>query len=315
MHCLLNAAETILPVKTVSKHTKPYWNENLKELHRKEREELVKWLEGGRPREKDNRLFRNYKIAKDKFREVQRTASDGFMDKSTQEVEIAADCDLRLFWKLIKGKNKKQSESCVELIVNNEVVSKPDLVSSEFESYYGDLSVPKDNRQFDSRYTLEIEERLKTMVANSDLNSHRDILDDEITEDELKTVISKLKKLKAPGWDLIQNEHFIYGGDSVKRVLCILFNKVMELDVIPDSWKKGVIITMYKGHNKRKTSMESYRPVSLLPVMLKIYEKLLYNQIMSYLNSTNISFPNSQQQGFQPNLSCVTTAYTVQEVI
>ena len=36
---------------------------------------------------------------------------------------------------------------------------------------------------------------------------------------------------------------------------------------------------------------------------------------MSHLNGANISFPNSQQQGFQPNLSCVTTAYTVQEVI
>ena len=55
---------------------------------------------------------------------------------------------------------------------------------------------------------------------------------------ELKTVISKLKKLKAPGWDLFQNEHIIYGDDSVKRVLCLLFNKVMELEVIPDSWKK-----------------------------------------------------------------------------
>ena len=130
---------------------------------------------------------------------MQRTASDEFMDKSIQEVEIAAECDLRLFWKLIKGKNEKQSESYVELIVNNEVVPKPDFISSTFESYYSDLSVPKDNPQFDSRYTLEIEERLKTMVANSDLNSHRDILDDEITEDELKTVISKLKKLKAPG--------------------------------------------------------------------------------------------------------------------
>ena len=164
------------------------------------------------------------------------------------------------------------------------------------------LSIPKVNPLFDQAYTIEIEERLKLLIANTDLDSYTDILDNEITEEELKCVISKLKLLKAPGWDLIQNEHIIYGGDSIKKVLCILFNKVMELETIPDSWRKGIIIPIYKGHNKRKTSIDSYRPVTLLPVMLKIYEKLLYNRITSYLIAANIKFPNSQQQGFQPQL-------------
>ena len=278
----------------------------MKRLHTREREERVKWLEAGRPRGLDNVLFRNYKIAKEEFRTAQRSANEEFIDKSIRDIEQAAECDIRLFWKLAKGKSKKQSESCQ--------ISHPNMVLSAFESFYRDLSIPKDNHQFDKSYTHETETTLNPLFANTS-NEHIDILDDEIMEDELASAISSLKTLKAPGWDLVQNEHIIHGGDIVKKVLCKLFNKIIELEKIPDSWRKGVIIPIYKGHNKRKSSIDSYRPVTLLPVMLKIYEKLLYTRITSFLKSANIKFPNSQQQGFQPQLNCITTAYTVQEVI
>lgn len=57
-HNLLTAAETILPAKRFSEHTKPYWKDNLKVLHRKEREERVAWLNAGRPRAPENYLFK-----------------------------------------------------------------------------------------------------------------------------------------------------------------------------------------------------------------------------------------------------------------
>ena len=123
------------------------------------------------------------------------------------------------------------------------------------------------------------------------------------------------KKLKAPGWDLIQNEHLIYGGKILKTVLCRLYNSIMELEVIPDSWKRGIIVPIYKGHNKSKSALESYRPVTLLSVILKVFEKVLHNRITLYLSKSNIIFPNIRQQGFQTNFSCITAAYTVQEVI
>ena len=127
-HKLLTAAETILPAKRFSEHTKPYWNDNLKVLHRKEREERVAWLNAGRPRAPENYLFRKYKTTKDQFRKAQDLASGEFLNKSIEEIESAAECDLRLFWKPVKRKSKMQNKSCVELKVNDIVLSKPDLV-------------------------------------------------------------------------------------------------------------------------------------------------------------------------------------------
>lgn len=140
------------------------------------------------------------------------------------------------------------------------------MVLKAFGTYFSDLSTPKDNPLFDNQHKIEIEEKLKALKANSSL-SQLDILDKEVTEYELTCVISKLKELKAPGWDLIQNEHLIYGGKIVKTVLCRLYNSVMKLEVIPDSWKRGIIVPIYKGHNKSKSALESYRPVTLLSVI------------------------------------------------
>ena len=86
-------------------------------------------------------------------------------------------------------------------------------------------------------------------------------------------------------------------------------------EVIPDSRKRGIIVPIYKGHNKGKSALESYRPVTLLSVILKVFEKVLHNRITLYLSKSNIISPNIQQQGFQTNFSCITAAYTVQEEI
>ena len=145
------------------------------------------------------------------------------------------------------------------------------------------MTTPKDNPLFDNQHKIEIEEKLTAIKANSSL-SQLDILDNEVTEYELTCVISKLKKLIAPGWDLIQNEHLIYGGKIVKTVLCRLYNSVMKLEVIPESWKRGVIVLVHKGHNKSKSALENYRPVTLLSVILKLFEKVLHNRITLYLS-------------------------------
>lgn len=50
-------------------------------------------------------------------------------------------------------------------------------------------------------------------------------------------------------------------------------------------------------------------------MLYKIYEKILQGRITLYIDANNKLFPNRQQQGFQPSLSCISTAFVVQEVI
>ena len=52
--------------------------------------------------------------------------------------------------------------------------------------------------------------------------------------------------------------------------------------------EKGLTIPKYKGGNKPKTNPDSYRAISLLPTMYKLFEKVVHDNILNELNVKNI---------------------------
>ena len=52
-----------------------------------------------------------------------------------------------------------------------------------------------------------------------------------------------------------------------------------------------------------KQILKNYRPVSLLPICAKIFERIIYNKIFEYLIKTNLITVN--QSGFKPGDSCI----------
>ena len=66
-----------------------------------------------------------------------------------------------------------------------------------------------------------------------------------------------------------------------------------------DSWKKFNIAPVHKKGDKQL--LENYRPVSLLPILGKVFEKILYNNIFEYLQESLLC---ENQSGFRPSDSC-----------
>ena len=67
-----------------------------------------------------------------------------------------------------------------------------------------------------------------------------------------------------------------------------------------------------QGGPKDKKSCNSYRPIALLPSMLKTFEYILKSRIEIAIDR---QFPNDQQQGFQTSLGCLTASFNAQETI
>ena len=65
--------------------------------------------------------------------------------------------------------------------------------------------------------------------------------------------------------------------------------------------KKANILPVHKKNDKQLN--RNYRPVSLLPVCGKIFEKIIYNSLFRYLENNNLL--NGNQLGFRPGDSCV----------
>ena len=77
--------------------------------------------------------------------------------------------------------------------------------------------------------------------------------------------------------------------------------------------KKGVIITLYKGGNKRKDDPDSYRAITLSSVLLKLLERIILTRIQLF---DNLNPPiHALQGGFQKNIGCLITSFMLLESI
>ena len=86
-----------------------------------------------------------------------------------------------------------------------------------------------------------------------------------------------------------------------------LLNLSLDNSTFPNLWKKAILIPIPKINNPK--TLGDYRPISLLPVLSKILEKIVYNQISTYLNDHSLLDVN--QAGFKPGYSTQTTLLKV----
>ena len=88
---------------------------------------------------------------------------------------------------------------------------------------------------------------------------------------------------------------------SIIKPLLIIFRYCLKFGTFPDDWKKGSIVPVHKKDDKQ--IVDNYRPVSLLPIGFKIFEKLDFDAIFECMIEKNLL--SSTQSGFKPNDSCV----------
>ena len=78
-----------------------------------------------------------------------------------------------------------------------------------------------------------------------------------------------------------------------------LFNKCIKQEIFPDSFRLAYVIPIPKVSNPK--SFDDLRPISLLPVFAKIFEKILERNMTKFLNKNDIITPS--QFGFRINSS------------
>ena len=104
------------------------------------------------------------------------------------------------------------------------------------------------------------------------------------TLSELKQVIKQLNPLKAPGSDLITAHMIQEMPPKGLQTLLYIFNVITRLGYWPVPLKHAKIIMIPKP-GKNPTDVISYRPISLLPVISKILEKILLKRYTMTHNS------------------------------
>jgi hypothetical protein len=92
---------------------------------------------------------------------------------------------------------------------------------------------------------------------------------------------------------------------SVAYPISIITNKSITSATVPEFLKLSKVIPIYKS--KSHDEFTNYRPISLLPTLSKILEKVIHKRLYTFLNSANIL--NDKQFGFRKQ-HCTTDAVT-----
>ena len=99
--------------------------------------------------------------------------------------------------------------------------------------------------------------------------------------DDVKTVIQDLKNNKSVGGEI--PTQILKESEFTFETLTSCINKSIETGYFPDSLKEANITPIFKKDNPLDKS--NYMPVSILPLISKVFERLIYNQFSEYTES------------------------------
>lgn len=116
---------------------------------------------------------------------------------------------------------------------------------------------------------------------------------------EVHNILMSLRSDSAPGWDNIPVNFLKLAKCHVVPVISHLANLCFTLGVFPCALKQSIITPVHKGGDTGDVG--NYRPISVLPSISKIVEKLINNRLKTYLNKYNIL--SDSQYGFRTGMS------------
>ena len=119
--------------------------------------------------------------------------------------------------------------------------------------------------------------------------------------DDIGKIIRSLNPNKSHGHDNLSICMLKLCGDAICEPLLLIFNQALLSGSFPCDWKKANIVPLHKKGDKQ--TLKNYRPVSLLPICGKIFERLIFNEMFRFFLYNNLIVTN--QSGFKSDDSCI----------
>jgi len=236
----------------------------------KRRDNLYRLLRNGRTTIDVCKRYRNYVTKEIRTRKRQYYA-DLFERHSN---------DTKKTWSvinsLLRPSNNKKDSSIREIVCNNNTYTDKSEIADQMNSYFCNIgrnitdSIP-DNGKTPNSY-------ITTNLPNSFFFSP---ISTNTTKNIIMTIKNKAGKLAEIPVKVIK-----YLSPIISPIICYIINLSLSTGQFPDSLKVARVTPIHKAADK--SDMSNYRPISVLPTLSKIFERIAYNQLYSYLEYHNI---------------------------
>ena len=231
------------------------------------------------------RAYKNYRT---KLTAIRRDAQTRYYKQRFEKCQG----DLKKCWKVINEmRHKKKSLSFPNYIEHNrQLITDRRTIVQKFNEYFvniaKNLNDSKPKSDFQDYCTF-----LKNRVEHT-------MFFKEIESNEIDSIIADLNPNKSS--DMSPRVLKLF-RNTISPTFATLFNNCMYAGIFPDCLKIARVIPLFKSGDKN--DIINYRPISLLPVFSKIYEKLIHSRVSSFLEKHNIIY--HKQFGFRKRHSTI----------
>ena len=173
--------------------------------------------------------------------------------------------------------------------------------------YYKEEEEEEEEEEELNKYEINLDELLDN-IDNQDII---DILDRDVSEEEMLLAVKILKKGKAPGEDDI-NEYIKSTVNQFLPIYVYLFNLIFSSGIIPDSWLVEIIKPIYTNKGD-PNNLDNYRVICLTSNMGKLFTSILNSRLNKL--SDDIGFISEVQGRFRKGYSVQDSLFVMHSLI
>ena len=279
-----NVLDKHAPIKQriIKKTPPPFMNNNLRKAIYKKCMLRNKFY-----KDKSDRNWLLYKSQRNKVTQLRRLSIRNYFTVKTQGVSNSGD-----FWKIIKPFITDKhclSDEHIMLRENNTLITNTVDVCNVFNDYFTNVA-----------NTIGFQDKIPLNVMNDELLHfiitkfkhhpsiqaiHRQNIKysfhfNTTTEQEVGKVISELNIKKSMGYDFISPKVLKMSSSYITPVITTLINNCIQNYVFPSELKLAEVASLFKKNDK--LTKENYRPISILIIMSKVFEKIFATRITEY---------------------------------
>ena len=203
--------------------------------------------------------------------------------------------NMKKTWKIINevsSKHLSKTKKISEIRTGEKVITSPIEIAEAFNNYFStvgtNLASDIPLTEYCPEYCLEPTHSIFSLKPP--------------TVETVYKLLTKIDEKKSVGLDNIPNKILKIAADVVAHSLMAIFTASINTGIFPQEWKESRVSPVYKSGARNDPS--NCRPISVIPVIAKIFEKIVYEQLYEYLNNYNLL--TTCQSGFRSLHSTLT---------
>ena len=272
-----------------------WWCEEVSMAVAEKRRAFEVWLQ-----QKDEVSYGRYKEKRNQARRAVRHAKVAADERWGRRMTDNFQENKKMFWKEVKRVRKGESgkEERVKA-VDGRMLSDVNEVRKRWAEYFERLLNVEEER----------EAEIVAVGREQRMNVLGELNESLITREEVEEAVSDMKSGKAAGMDECAVECLKGGGVTVVEWLVRLLNVCFVIGMVPLDWASACVVPLYKGKGD-KYECTSYRGISLLSVVGKVYGRVLIRRVREGTEGVI----GDEQCGFRRGRGCTDQIFAVRQV-